>query len=230
MEQQINILVIEDDNDINQLLCRIIKKSDYFPQPVYSGTEALIYLEKKKWDLVLLDLMLTCMTEEEILAEITSKSSIPVIIISAKNEQQTKVKGLRSGADDFISKPFDVEEVSARIDSLIRRYKKSNETPKRSQLIHKDIHIDSEAKTVVVNGEKLTLTVREYTILVLLMTSPNKVFSKSNLFESVWKEPFHGDDNTVNVHMSNLRNKLSKANPNEEYIETIWGMGYRLKS
>lgn len=230
MEQQINILVIEDDNDINQLLCRIIKKSDYFPQPVYSGTEALIYLEKKKWDLVLLDLMLPGMTGEEILAEITSKSSIPVIIISAKNEQQTKVKGLRSGADDFISKPFDVEEVSARIDSLIRRYKKSNETPKRSQLIHKDIHIDSEAKTVVVNGEKLTLTVREYTILVLLMTSPNKVFSKSNLFESVWKEPFHGDDNTVNVHMSNLRNKLSKANPDEEYIETIWGMGYRLKS
>src|SRR5699024_3881252 len=87
-----------------------------------------------------------------------------------------------------------------------------------------------DAKMVVVNGISLTLTVREYTILVLLMTSPNKVFSKSNLFESVWNEPFHGDDNTVNVHMSNLRNKLSKANPSEEYIDTIWGMGYRLKS
>lgn len=230
MEQQINILVVEDDNDINQLLCRIIKKSNYFPQPAYSGTEALIYLEKKKWDLVLLDLMLPGMTGEEILEKITSKGSIPVIIISAKSEQQTKVKGLRSGADDFISKPFDVEEVSARIDSLLRRHKQTNETPKENQLAHKDIQLNLEAKTVIVNDSKITLTVREYTILVLLMTSPNKVFSKSNLFESVWNEPFHGDDNTVNVHMSNLRNKLSKANPNEEYIETIWGMGYRLKS
>jgi len=87
-----------------------------------------------------------------------------------------------------------------------------------------------EAKTVHVNGIQLTLTFREYAILVFLMSSPKKVFSKSNLFESVWNETFHGDDNTVNVHMSNLRNKLAKANPNEEYIETIWGMGYRIKS
>ena len=230
MEQQINILVVEDDDDINQLLCRIIKKSDYIPQPAYSGTEALIYLEKKKWDLVLLDLMLPGMSGEDILAEITSKGPVPVIIISAKNEQQTKIEGLRSGADDFVSKPFDVEEVSARIDSLLRRYKRTIETPNRNQLTHKDIHLDLEAKMVMVNGDKLALTVLEYAILVLLMSSPNKVFSKSNLFESVWNEPFHGDDNTVNVHMSNLRNKLYEANPNEEYIETIWGMGYRLKS
>lgn len=228
--QQINILVVEDDNDINQLLCKIIKKSNYYAQPAYSGTEALIYLEKKEWDLVLLDLMLPGMTGEEILAEITSKGSVPVIIISAKSEQQTKVKGLRSGADDFIAKPFDVEEVSARIDSLLRRYKRANVAPKGNQLVHKDVHLDLEAKKVTVNGIKLALTAREYKILVLLMTSPNKVFSKLNLFESIWNEPFYGDDNTVNVHMSNLRNKLTKANPTEEYIETIWGMGYRLKS
>lgn len=230
MEQQINILVVEDDNDINQLLCRIIKKSKYFPQPAYSGTEAMIYLEKQKWDLVLLDLMLPGLKGEDILAEITSKGSTPVIIISAKSEQQTKIDSLRSGADDFISKPFDVEEVSARIDSLLRRYKQSNEAPKRDQLIHKDIHLDLEAKSVIVNGTRLTLTVREYTILVLLLSSPQKIFSKSNLFESVWNEPFLGHENTVNVHMSNLRNKLSKANPNEDYIDTIWGMGYRIKS
>lgn len=229
-QQKINILVVEDDNDINQLLCRIIKNSNYFPQPAYSGTEAMIYLDKQKWDLVLLDLMLPGMTGEEILEKIASRESTPVIIISAKNGQQTKIDSLRSGADDFISKPFDVEEVSARIDSLLRRYKKSKETPAREQLTHKDIQIDVEAKTVEVNGTKLSLTVREYAILALLMASPQKIFSKSNLFASVWNEPFHGDDNTVNVHMSNLRNKLSKANPNEEYIETIWSMGYRLKS
>ena len=119
--------------------------------------------------------------------------------------------------------------MSARIDSLLRRYKHTNETPKQL-LTHKDIHLDLDTKTVYVEGAEITLTVREYKILKLLMTSPKKVFSKSNVFESVWNEPFHGDDNTVNVHMSNLRNKLSKANPSEEYIETIWGMGYRLKS
>lgn len=229
MREHVNILVVEDDNDINQLLCSIIKKSNYIPQPAYSGTEALIYLKEKKWDLILLDLMLPGLSGEEVLDEIMSKSVIPVIIISAKSEQQTKIKGLRSGADDFISKPFDIEEVSARIDSLLRRYKRTNATPKMNRLAHKDIQLDLDAKTVFVNGTKLILTVREYEILTLLMTSPNKVFSKSNLFESVWNEPYHGDDKTVNVHMSNLRNKLSKANPTEEYIETIWGMGYRLK-
>ncbi|OZU87118.1 DNA-binding response regulator [Virgibacillus indicus] len=229
MNQTINILVVEDDNDINELLCKVIKKSQYHPQPAYSGTEALIYLEKQKWDLILLDLMLPGMAGEEILAKITENESIPVIIISAKSEQQTKIGSLRSGADDFISKPFDVEEVSARIDSLLRRYKHTKEMTKQ-ELNHKDIYIDLESKTVQVNGINITLTAREYSLLVLLMTSPKKVFSKSNVFESVWNEPFHGDDNTVNVHMSNLRNKLSRANPNEEYIETIWGMGYRLKS
>ena len=230
MSQTINILVVEDDNDINELLCKIIKKNQYHPQPAYSGTEAIIYLERQKWDLVLLDLMLSGMTGEEILAKITERGSIPVIIISAKSEQQTKINSLRSGADDFISKPFDVEEVSARIDSLLRRYKNTNQKPTQVVLTHKDIHLDMEAKTVYVNGAELSVTSREYSILVLLMKSPKKIFSKSNLFESVWNEPFHGDDNTVNVHMSNLRNKLSKANPNEDYIETIWGMGYRLKS
>ncbi|GAB2549010.1 response regulator [Gracilibacillus alcaliphilus] len=229
MNQTINILVVEDDNDINQLLCKIIKKSQYDPQPAYSGTEALLYLDKQNWDLILLDLMLPGMEGEQILAKITEKGSIPVIIISAKNEKETKINSLRSGADDFISKPFDVDEVSARIDSLLRRYKHTNETSNQ-ELIHKDIHLDAESKTVFVNGNKIMLTVREYKILILLMASPKKVFSKSNVFESVWGEPFHGDDNTVNVHMSNLRNKLSKVNPKEEYIETIWGMGYRMKS
>lgn len=229
MNQTINILVVEDDNDINQLLCKIIKKSQYDPQPAYSGTEALLYLDKQNWDLILLDLMLPGMEGEQILAKITEKGSIPVIIISAKNEKETKINSLRSGADDFISKPFDVDEVSARIDSLLRRYKHTNETSNQ-ELIHKDIHLDAESKTVFVNGNKIMLTVRGYKILILLMASPKKVFSKSNVFESVWGEPFHGDDNTVNVHMSNLRNKLSKVNPKEEYIETIWGMGYRMKS
>jgi len=169
------------------------------------------------------------MAGEEVLEKITEKGSTPVIIISAKNEKRTKITSLRKGADDFISKPFDIDEVSARIDSLLRRTRYPNE-PKKQILTHKDIQLDLDSKTVLVNGVNVSLTAREFNILKLLMTTPYKVFSKANVFESVWNEPYHGDDNTVNVHVSNLRNKLTKANPNEEYIETIWGMGYRMKS
>lgn len=229
MDETINILVVEDDDDINQLLCRILKKSQYKPQPAYSGTEAMLYLEQQDWDLVLLDLMLPGMNGEQVLEKITEKGPIPVIIISAKNEKETKISSLRIGADDYITKPFDVDEVAARVDSLLRRYRHTQEKTKQV-LIHKDLHLDLETKKVYVHENEISLTAREYNILTLLMRSPKKVFSKANVFESVWNEPYYGDDNTVNVHMSNLRNKLSKANPNEEYIETIWGIGYRMKS
>jgi DNA-binding response OmpR family regulator len=230
MNKDINILVVEDDGDINQLLCNVIKKSGYNPQPAFSGTEAMLYIEKSEWDMVLLDLMLPGMKGEDVLLKIRGKSLVPVIIISAKGEQHTKVSTLRTGADDYITKPFDIEEVSARIDSLLRRYNHLKNNEQKSVLNHKDISLDLESKIVTVKGVEITLTAREYSILLLLMQSPKKIFTKANLFEAVWNDEFLGDDNTINVHMSNLRNKLSKVNPDEEYIETIWGMGYRLKN
>lgn len=225
-----NILVIEDDEEINRLLCNIISKNRYTAKPAYSGTEGLIYLESEKWDMVLLDLMLPGLSGEEILGKVAEESNVPVIIISAKLETQTKIDALRAGADDYITKPFDIEEVSARIDSCLRRYRRLADAPISNQIGHKDLVLDIDAKKVSVNGKELKVTAREYEILYLLMSSPEKVFTKANLFESVWKEEFFGDDNTINVHMSKLRSKLSKANPDEEYIETIWGMGYRLKN
>jgi len=230
VETEGNILIVEDDSDINQLLCTIATKSNYCPQPAYSGTEAMIYFQKQDWDLVLLDLMLPGKSGEEVLAEIVDQSAVPVLIISAKGGQQAKIDCLRTGAADYITKPFDIEEVSARLDSHLKRYKRSKTVFKPNDLIFKDLKIDLEAKTAGINGELLKLTAREYAILVLLVSSPKKVFSKANLFESVWQENFHGDDNTVNVHMSNLRTKLAKVDPQEEYIETIWGMGYRLRT
>ncbi len=227
MKEPVNILIIEDDNDINQLLCKIVRKSGYHPKAAYSGTEAMLYLEKQDWDLVLLDLMLPGLAGEDVLEKISDKQ-LPVIIISAKNEKETKIQTLRSGADDFISKPFDIDEVSARIDSLLRRTRHLKLLEKR-MLTHKDIKLDRNEKTVKVNGKEVSLTAREFAILELLMASPKKIFTKENVFESIWKEPYFGDDNAINVHMSNLRNKLKQANPSEEYIETIWGMGYRMK-
>ncbi|MGD6968296.1 response regulator transcription factor [Rossellomorea vietnamensis] len=230
MKKSINILIIEDDEGINRLLCNIVSKSGYSPKPAYSGTEAMIYLDSGKWDMVLIDLMLPGLSGEEILNKVTSESNIPVIIISAKLETQSKISALRAGADDYITKPFDIEEVSARIDSCLRRYRDLSGMSKTNQLTHKDIVLDMDAKVVTMNGTQLKLTAREYEILLLMMSSPNKVFSKANLFESVWNEKFYGDDNTINVHLSNIRSKLAKANGDEEYIETIWGMGYKLKS
>ncbi|WP_099157732.1 response regulator transcription factor [Virgibacillus ndiopensis] len=230
MNDSVNILIIEDEEDINHLLCNIIRTNGYTPKPAYSGTEAIIYIESQKWDMVLLDLMLPGLSGEEILKKISKESSVPVIIISAKLETQTKIDALRAGADDYITKPFDIEEVSARIDSCLRRYRHMPDVSITNQIHHKDLVLDTDTKMAIVNGNELNLTAREYKILFLLMSSPKKVFTKANLFESVWHEDFYGDDNTINVHMSNLRSKLSKANPNEAYIETIWGMGYRLKS
>nr|WP_227495906.1 response regulator transcription factor [Bacillus mycoides] len=211
-------------------MCNIVEKSGYVSQSAFSGTEAMIYLERQDWDMVLLDLMLPGMNGEEILSKIAEQSNTPVLIISAKIEQQTKIDALRSGADDYITKPFDIEEVSARIDSHLRRYRRLYEIPTNKELRHKNLVIDTEAKKVFIEGKVLTFTAREYEILVMLVSSPNKIFTKENLFESVWNEPFYGENNIMNVHMSNIRSKLSKVDPNAEYIETIWGMGYRLKT
>jgi DNA-binding response OmpR family regulator len=230
LKESVDILIIEDDEDINRLLCSIISKSGYSPKPAYSGTEAVIYLDSQKWDMVLIDLMLPGLSGEELLKKISNESHVPVIIISAKLETQTKINSLRAGADDYITKPFDVNEVSARIDSCLRRYRDLSGVQKTNQLMYKDIVLDMDSKVVTVNDSELKLTAREYEILLLMMSSPNKVFSKANLFESVWKDSFYGDDNTINVHMSNIRSKLAKANQNEDYIETIWGMGYKLKT
>ncbi|MBD3920483.1 response regulator transcription factor [Paenibacillus sp. PR3] len=230
MTTPIRILVVEDDNDINALLCSIIRKSGYEPQAAYSGTEALLHLANGTWDMVLLDLMLPGMSGEDVMRRVREASHVPVLIISAKLDQRTKVDMLRTGADDYITKPFDIEEVSARIDSQLRRSRRTAEPSSSKELRHKDIVVDPEARTVSVGGQPITLTAREYSILLLFLSSPKKVFTKANVYRSAWGDEFHDDDNTINVHMSNLRNKLSRANPNEEYIETIWGMGYRLRT
>lgn len=230
MSENINILVVEDDNSINDFIMRLMKKNGYDVVQAYSGTEAMMHLKANSFHLVLLDLMLPGMAGEELIKNIRKTKTMPVIVISAKIDKQSKLDLFRLGADDYITKPFDIEELSARVDANIRRYMRfSNIDVLEQKLVYKDIILNKETKEVEVNGIKLTLTAREFNILELLLMHPKKVFSKANIFESIWEEEYLGDDNTVNVHMSNLRNKLQRANPKEEYIETIWGMGYKLK-
>lgn len=220
------ILMIEDDKEINGLLCRAFASHGYDVTPAYTGLEGLAMLRNGAFSLVLLDLMLPFKSGDALLQELRTFSDIPVLIISAKETTQSKIDLLRLGADDYITKPFDIDEVIARTEAHLRRRRGSGAEGRK--LSYKDITLDCALKQVAVNGQTITLTATEFHILELLLSYPGKVFSKANLFESIWKEEYSVDDNTLNVHISRLRRKLKSANAAEEYIETLWGLGYRL--
>ena len=148
-------------------------------------------------------------------------------MLTARTDKETTTQLLRAGADDYVSKPFDNNELLARIDVQLRR--KMNAEEKSPQLQYKDLSLDLEGFDVLANGVKVGLSKREFEIIRLMMTHPKKVFSKNNLYESVWGGDFLGDDNTINVHISNLRTKLAAARPGQEYIQTVWGIGYKMK-
>jgi DNA-binding response OmpR family regulator len=224
---QQRILIIEDDLEICNLLKEFLEESGYDIKISNTGIDGLRELKSLTYNLVILDLMLPYKSGDEILRELRSFSDMPVIILSAKDMVHTKVDLLRLGADDYVTKPFDLNEILARIESNLRRCS-SDINVKKSILSYKDITLNEEEKKVIVNGNTLVLTSKEYGILLLLLSHPQKVFSKANLFESIWNEEYFSEDNTLNVHISNIRNKLKNANSNEEYIETIWGMGYKL--
>jgi len=229
MNENVNILVVEDDVDINNLLCKILSKEGYSVRPAFSGSEAKLCLEHYDFQLIILDLMLPAVSGEELISQIRQAKTMPIIVISAKLGQDAKIEALKLGADDFISKPFDVKEVLARVEAQLRRYMVfSNVKEKQKVLKYKDLVLDPEAVEVRVKGQLINLTAREFAILELMMSHPNKVFTKANLFEHVWNEEFLGDDNTINVHISNLRSKLAKIDPDTEYIRTIWGIGFKI--
>ena len=228
MKQQINILVVEDDEDINDLLCNILKRNGYNVKSAYSGSEAKLLIEYNDYDLLLLDLMLPGESGENIIKEIRKEKIMPIIVISAKIESEEKINALNLGADDFITKPFDINEVLARVSSQLRRYTKFSLYTDNNKINHKNITLDKDSRQVFIHNKEVSLTAREFSILELLMSNKNKVFTRENLFESIWQDEFMGDYNTVNVHVSNLRNKFHKLDK-EEYIQTVWGIGFKLK-
>lgn len=222
-----NILVIEDDKEINHLLCQSLRSNGYLSKSAYTGIHGLEMLKNEEFEMVLLDIMLPYKSGDALLKELRTFSNIPVLVISAKETTQSKIDLLRLGADDYITKPFDIDEVIARIEANLRR-NQLNVVDQSQKLVFKDIEFDKTTKQVYVDGQEITLTATEMKILELFLLQPQKVFSKANLFESIWNEEYTIDDNTLNVHISRLRHKLKKVNPNEEYIETLWGLGYRL--
>lgn len=222
------ILVVEDDADINGLLTAILKKQGYGVTSAFSGSEAGLCLQNGTYQLVLLDLMLPGITGETLIEQIRGEYTMPILVISAKG-QEDKLKVLRMGADDFISKPFDVEEVIARVQAQLRRYTQfSIHKQEAGKLRFKQMTLDTDAREVRIQGKRVAFTSHEFDILKLLMMYPRKVFTRENLFQTVWGEAYYGDDNTINVHISNIRSKIAQQDPGREYIKTVWGVGFKM--
>ena len=172
-----------------------------------------------------MDLMLPGLSGEDLLPKLKEKQSIPVIVVSAKDGLDSKINLLTSGAEDYITKPFEIQELVARVGVQIRRFAGSEETPKLLQ--YKDLVLNQASFTASANGEEIVLTKQEFKILELLLSYPNKVFSKQDIYDYAWNDIYIGEDKTINVHISNIRKKL-KVVSSEEYIETVWGIGFRL--
>lgn len=219
------ILIIEDDKSINDMLKQLLSIHGYNTLTAYSGTEGVL-LHNKDVNLILLDLMLPGKNGEEIIKELKEKHNVSIIVISAIDEIDTKIDLFELGADDYIIKPFENRELLARIKVKLKH---ERNIPNNTLLKYKDIELNTKDYTVICNNQKVTLTKNEFELLKALMEHPEQVLTKSNLFDLVWGTEDSADDNTLNVHISKIRNKLNSANPNEEYIETVWSIGYKMK-
>ena len=250
-----NILIVEDDININNLLCEVLMKAGYTCEQAFSGTEAklLLNIKEKAYTLVLLDLMLPGASGEEVLKEIRKQGRLPVIVLTAKDSIDDKIGVLTDGADDYITKPFEIREVLARIQVQLRhievdtkgaaevetKVEAEAETEVKTKagiqegqgsgrLEFRDMVLTRSTFEVSIGGRVLPkITKQEFAILELLLKNPKQVFSKEDIFEYAWDEPYMGETKTLDVHISNIRKKIKNVTP-DEYIETIWGIGYRL--
>lgn len=218
-----NILIIEDDQNINQLICDVLKKNNYECTQAYSGSEALLLIERSSFDLIILDLMLPGFSGEEVIKRIRPAHSMPIIIVSAKDELDSKVNLLTLGADDYITKPFEIQELLVRVMVQLRKSGASAQ----SALVYKGLTLNKANFTMEVDGQEIDLTKQEFKILELLLTYPTRVFSKQDIYEYAWDNYYIGEDKTINVHISNIRAKLKKVT-DIDYIDTVWGIGFRL--
>ena len=224
-----NILICDDEKDIVSALRICLAAEGYEIFEAYNGIEALKIIEANDIHLVLLDIMMPEMDGISTLAKIRESYNMPVLFISAKSEDADKILGLNIGADDYITKPFNIIEVVARVKSNLRRYMRLGSNVSSSRMEIGGLCLDDNEKTVAVDGEEINLTPTEYEILKLLMQSPGKVFSPREIYERVWKETLLGSENTVAVHIRHLREKLEINPADPRYIKVVWGQGYKIQ-
>ena len=224
------ILIIEDDISIAELEMDYLEINGFSVEIENSGDTGLLKAKNGDYDLILLDLMLPNMNGFEICKKLRSEVEIPIIIVSAKKEDVDKMRGLGLGADDYITKPFSPNELVARVKAHIARYERlmdKNKSNDKNLIEIRGIAIDKNARKIYVNGNETEFTLKEFELLLLLVNNPNRVFTKEELFERIWGLDSFGGVATVTVHIRKLREKIEFDPSNPEYIETIWGVGYR---
>ena len=225
-----NILICDDDKDIVNALKIYLTDPQYRLLTAYNGLEALETADKEDLHLVLMDIMMPQLDGISAMVRLREKSNVPVILITAKGEDSDKILGLNVGADDYITKPFNPAEVTARVRAAIRRYTQLGAGTARPKTLRVGgLEMDDEAKQVCSDGEEIALTPKEYEILKLLMASPGKVFSPRDIYKRVWEEDPLGADSTVAVHIRHLREKIEIDPAHPRYLKVVWGQGYKIE-
>ena len=234
-----NVLIVEDDREIRKLLKDYLSEKDYNVTEAKDGNEAYELITTECYDVILMDMMLPYRPGDSLIRELRSRTDdsraarTPVIVISAKSGADTRIETLRMGADDYIIKPFNLDEVLVRIEAVLRRCADGAYSEEKSSgdeaLKIGGLEYSPFQGSIFYEGREIRLTAKEMQMLILMMQNPQKTFTKANLYKSVWMDEYIYEDNTINVHMSNLRSKLKKAT-GHDYIETVWGIGYRLKA
>lgn len=223
------ILIIEDDVSISDMVKNYLIKEGFSITTAFDGEEGVVKFLNDDFDLIILDLMLPKLDGLDTMKIIRNKSSVPILIMSAKGSDVEKAVGLELGADDYIAKPFSMIEISARIKAAIRRATKYSSNKEDNIVKIKDITVDLDSFLVSKNGQNIQLTSKEFDILKLFVKNPNRVFTKAQIYSFAWKEEYYGDENVINVHMRRLREKIEDDPSKPEYIKTLWGIGYKLE-
>lgn len=222
------VLIVEDDSDINNFINDYFVIKGYTTIQAFSGTEGLLRLKNEKnICCVILDLMLPGISGEEIIQEVRKVSDVPIITVSAKNEEEAKIEVLKLGADDFLLKPFNLEELQLKVERNIQKYLNQQVSYKKHEEF-KNIVLNQDTREVFVDGQNVYFTSKEFDILMLLIQNPNKVISKEKIFKEVWHEEYCIDTQTVTVHIKNIRKKIKEINPATPIIETVWGIGFKI--
>mgnify|MGYP005801667373 CR=1 FL=1 len=225
-----NILVVDDDKEIVKAIEIYLERENYQIYKAYDGNEAIKQTEENDIHLIILDIMMPNKDGIETLVEIRKSKNIPIILLSAKSEDIDKIHGLNVGADDYVTKPFNPEELIARVNAMIRRYTNFGENKEKNGVIKNGgLIIDDELKKVTIDGKNIKLTPTEYNILKFLTENKGKVFSIEEIYQNVWKDEYYAADNVIAVHIRHIREKI-EINPKEpRYLKVIWGVGYKIE-
>lgn len=230
MVKTLNILIAEDEKDIRDLVSLHLSKDDYKVFEAENGIEAINIFESNKIDLAILDVMMPKLDGFAVIKKIRESSTIPVIFVTARDEDMDKILGLGLGADDYMVKPFSPLELTARVQAQLRRYYKYTNSQNVTELVLGDLTLDKESCTLHKVKNRIELNAKEFKILEFLMENKGKVFTKKQLYEKVWEEPYYGDDNTIMVHISHVRDKIEDDPKNPKYLKTIRGIGYKIEN